>query len=160
MDFLSVYSKIHLLTTPTAANVSCQNTKFGVYCGKKEVISMDCKNCSGSCGSCGGCGAALELTAGEIVFLEELAMFAFLPVARRADDMTPYYVEGTAYSREEYSAILLHLERKKLIDIDYGSPVGSYTDPGYAGLKVRGSVALTGRGQAVVEQLSIHGIQK
>ena len=91
--------------------------------------------------------------------LEELAVFALLPVARRADDMTPHYVEGTAYSQEDYSAILLHLERKKLIDIDYGSPVGSYTDPGYAGLKVRGSVALTGRGQAVVEQLHIHGIQ-
>ena len=123
---------------------------------------MDCNNCTGSCASCascGGCGAALELTAGEIAFLEELAVFAFLPVARRADDMTPHYVEGTACSREDYSAILLHLERKKLIDIDYGSPVGSYENPGYAGLKVRGSVALTGRGQAVVEQLQIHGIQ-
>ena len=120
---------------------------------------MDCNNCTGSCGNCGGCGAALELTAGEIAFLEELAMFAFLPVARRADDMTPYYVEGDSYSREEYSAILLHLERKKLIDIDYASPVGSYADPGYAGLKVYGSVALTHRGQQVVEQLCIHGIQ-
>ena len=123
---------------------------------------MDCNNCTvscASCGSCGGCGAALELTAGEIAFLEELAVFAFLPVARRADDMTPHYVEGTACSQEDYSAILLHLERKKLIDIDYGSLVGSYTDPGYEGLKVRGSVALTGRGQAVVEQLQIHGIQ-
>lgn len=123
---------------------------------------MDCNNCTGSCascGSCGGCGAALELTSGEIAFLEELAVFAFLPVARRADDMTPHYIEGTACSQEDYSAILLHLERKKLIDIDYGSLVGSYTDPGYEGLKVRGSVALTGRGQAVVEQLQIHGIQ-
>ena len=123
---------------------------------------MDCNNCTvscASCGSCGGCGAALELTAGEIAFLEELAVFAFLPVARRSDDMTPHYIEGTACSQEEYSAILLHLERKKLIDIDYGSLVGSYTDPGYEGLKVRGSVALTGRGQAVVEQLQIHGIQ-
>ena len=123
---------------------------------------MDCNNCTvscASCGSCGGCGAALELTAGEIAFLEELAVFAFLPVARRSDDMTPHYVEGTACSQEDYSAILLHLERKKLIDIDYGSLVGSYTDPGYEGLRVHGSVALTGRGQAVVEQLQIHGIQ-
>ena len=120
---------------------------------------MDCNNCTGSCGGCSGCGAALELTSGEIAFLEELAVFAFLPVARRSDDMTPHYIEGTACSQEEYSAILLHLERKKLIDIDYGSPVGSYTDPGYEGLRVHGSVALTGRGQAVVEQLQIHGIQ-
>ena len=120
---------------------------------------MDCNNCTGSCGGCSGCGTALELTAGEIAFLEELAVFAFLPVARRADDMTPYYVEGDAYSREEYSAILLHLERKKLIDIDYGSPVGSYADPGYEGLRVHGSVALTARGQQVLEQLNIHGVR-
>lgn len=121
---------------------------------------MDCNNCTGACGSCGGCSASLELTAGEIAFLEELAIFAFLPVARRADDMTPYYIEGSAYTREEYSAILLHLEHKKLIDIDYGSPVGSYNDPGYVGLKVHGSVALTQRGQQVVEQMNIQGVQK
>ena len=86
-------------------------------------------------------------------------MYAFLPVARKIDDMTPHYPEGDSYTQAEYSAILLHLEHKKLIDIDYGSPVGSYMDPGYVGLKVHGSVALTGRGQAVVEQLQIHGIQ-
>ena len=120
---------------------------------------MDCNNCTGSCGGCSGCGAALELTAGEIAFLEELAVFAFLPVARRADDMTPHYIEGTACSQEDYSAILLHLERKKLIDIDYSSPVGSYEKPGYEGLRVHGSVALTQRGQQVVEQLSIQGIE-
>ena len=120
---------------------------------------MDCNNCTGSCGGCSGCGAALELTAGEIALLEELAVFAFLPVARRADDMTPHYVEGTACSQAEYSAILLHLERKKLIDIDYGAPVGSYAAPGYKALPVHGSVALTQRGQQVVEQLSIQGIE-
>ena len=119
-----------------------------------------CGNCCGSCGSCGSSAGCMELTAGEIAFLEELAIFAFLPVARRADDMTPYYVEGDSYSRDEYSAILLHLEHKKLIDIDYGSPVGSYADPGYAGLKVHGSVALTQRGQQVVEQMNIQGVQK
>mgnify|MGYP003525352893 CR=1 FL=1 len=118
-----------------------------------------CGNCSGNCASCTGCSRALELHEAEIQMLQTLAQVPFLPVARRADDMTPHYVEGTAYSQEEYSAILLHLERKKLIDIDYGSLVGSYENPGYAGLKVHGSVALTGRGQAVVEQLHIHGIQ-
>ena len=117
---------------------------------------MGCDHCTGGCG---GCARELVLTEKEIDFLNTLGQYAFLPVARRADDMTPHYVEGTACSQEDYSAILLHLERKKLIDIDYGSPVGSYTDPGYAGLKVRGSVALTGRGQAVVEQLQIHGLQ-
>ena len=116
---------------------------------------MDCKNCGGNCG---GCGKSLELTAGEIAMLEELAVYAFLPVARRADDMTPYYVEGEDYSREQYSAILLHLERKGLVDLDYSAPVGRYDEKLYAGLPVHGSVALTQRGQQVVEMLDIGGL--
>lgn len=116
---------------------------------------MDCKNCTGSCG---GCGASLELTQGEVAMLQELAMYAFLPVARKVDDMTPYYLEGEAYTREEYSAILLHLERKGLIDIDYGAPVGHYDEAQYAGLKVHGSFALTARGQQVLEMLEINGV--
>ena len=117
---------------------------------------MDCNNCPG--GSCSGCGAALELTPGEIAMLEELATYAFLPVARRSDDMTPYYPEGSDYTQEQYSAILLHLERKKLIDIDYGSPLAHYDEALYAGLKVRGSFALTQRGQQVIDALQIQGI--
>lgn len=119
---------------------------------------MDCKNCGGNCGSCGGCGASLELTQGEIALLQELAMYAFLPVARKTDDMTPHYPEGESYTQEEYSAILLHLERKKLIDIDYGAPVGQYSEALYAGLKVHGSMALTRRGQQVVEMLELQGV--
>ncbi len=116
---------------------------------------MDCKNCAGGCGGCGGC---LELTEGEIALLSELAVYCFLPVARKADDMTPFYPEGEEYSPEQYSAILLHLERKKLIDIDYSAPVGAYPAELYASWPVHGSMALTARGQQVVEQLSISGI--
>ena len=125
-------------------------------------MTMDCKNCSGSCGSCGscgGCGAALELTQGEVDLLRQLATYAFLPVARRSDDMTPYYPEGDAYSREEYCAIMLHLERKGLIDLDYGAPVGKYDKTLYAGLPVHGAMALTQRGQQVVELLEVQGIR-
>ena len=116
---------------------------------------MDCNNCTGGCS---GCSAALELTPGEIAILEELSIYAFLPVARHADDMTPYYPEGSAYTQEEYSAILLHLERKKLIDIDYSAPLGHYDEALYTGLKVRGSFALTQRGQQVVDALQIQGL--
>ena len=116
-----------------------------------------CTSCSGNCGSCGGCAKQLELTTGEIRMLQTLEQIPFLPVARRADDMTPYYLEGSAYSREEYSAILLHLERKGLIDLDYGAPVGQYDAQLYSGLPVHGSMALTLRGQQVLEKLSIEG---
>ena len=119
---------------------------------------MDCKNCSGSCGSCGGCAKVLELTQGEIDFLQELAVYAFLPVARKADDMTPFYPEGTGHTLEEYSAILLHLERKGLICLDYGAPVGKYPAQLYCQWPVHGSAGLTQRGQEVVETLQITGI--
>ena len=120
---------------------------------------MNCKNCSGDCsGGCGGCAKVLELTVGEIDFLQELGMYAFLPVARKADDMTPFYPEGSSYTLEEYSAILIHLERKGLISMDYGAPVGHYPAELYGAWSVHGSVALTQRGQEVLETLSITGI--
>jgi hypothetical protein len=120
---------------------------------------MGCNNCGGGCGgSCGECAKVLELTRGEVDFLQELAIYAFLPVARKADDMAPFYPEGEAYSLEEYSAILMHLERKGLISLDYGAPVGPYPAELYEKWPVHGSVALTKRGQEVVESLSITGI--
>ena len=120
---------------------------------------MDCKNCSGRCSSgCGGCAKSLELTQGEIDLLQELAVYAFLPVARKADDMTPFYPEGTEYTLEEYSAILMHLERKGLISMDYGAPVGKYPADLYGRWPVHGSMALTQRGQEVVDSLQITGI--
>lgn len=121
---------------------------------------MDCKNCGGcsSCGGCGGCAKTLELTQGEVDFLQELATYAFLPVARKADDMTPFYPEGQKYTLEEYSAILMHLERKGLISMDYGAPVGAYPEELYRKWPVHGSAALTQRGQEVVETLNITGI--
>ena len=120
---------------------------------------MECKNCSGGCGGgCGGCAKVLELTQGEVDFLQELAVYAFLPVARKADDMTPFYPEGCQYTQEQYSAILMHLEQKRLISIDYGAPVGNYPAELYSAWPVHGSAALTQRGQEVVESLSITGI--
>ena len=68
----------------------------------------DCKNCAG--GGCGSCGAALELGPMEAALLQKLGQFSFLPVARRADDMTPIYREEQAYTQEEYSLFIQLLE--------------------------------------------------
>ena len=57
---------------------------------------MSCKHCSGNCGSCHGCANVLELTQGEMEFLLSLGQYAFLPIARRADDMVPVYLEEDA----------------------------------------------------------------
>ena len=116
-------------------------------------------NCSGNCGSCGGCAKELVLTQKEVDMLCTLGQFPFLPVARKADDMTPIYLEDDACTREEYSLILQVLEKKALISIDYDKPLPGADMSAYKGYTVHGSIALTARGQAVLEMLDIQGIR-
>ena len=115
-------------------------------------------NCNGNCGNCGGCAKELVLTEAEIFMLNTLGQFSFLPVARKADDMTPVYLEDTHYSREEYSLILQCLEKKALISIDYDKPLQGADMSAYKGYPVHGSFALTERGQQVLELLELQGL--
>ena len=121
---------------------------------------MGCENCGGNCGGCGGFAGYMELTAGEIRVLQLLGQFPFLPVARRADDMTPVFLEDTAYSREEYSLILQCLEKKSLICIDYDDPLTGADMSAYKGYPVHGSMALTERGYGILELLETIGLQE
>ena len=118
-----------------------------------------CGNCSRNCESCSGCSGALILNEGECKMLQFLAQVPFLPVARKADDMTPIYLEQSEYSVEEYSLILQCLEKKQLISIDYDVPLKGCDLGAYGAYPVRGSFALTQRGQQVLELLEIQGIQ-
>lgn len=120
---------------------------------------MSCKNCSGNCDSCRGCAGVLELTEAEIEMLRTLGQFAFLPIARKADDMVPVYLEEDARPAEEYSLILQILEQKNLVSLDYDKPLANFDAVRYAAYPVKGSAALTARGQKVVEMLDISGIQ-
>ena len=115
--------------------------------------------CNGNCASCSGCAGVLELTEGEIQMLGSLGQFAFLPVARRADDMVPVYLEDSLRTKEEYSLILQCLQQKNLISIDYDKPMAGADMSAYKGFPVHGSMALTQRGQTVVEMLDRQGIQ-
>ena len=117
-----------------------------------------CNGCCGSCGSCGNAGGCMELTVGEIEMLQTLAQIPFLPVARKMGDDVPVYLEDTEKSAEEYSLILQCLEKRGLISIDYDQPLKSFEDSAYAAYPVRGSFALTARGQQVVELLELQGI--
>lgn len=116
-------------------------------------------NCNGNCGSCGGCAKELLLTEGEIALLQKLGQIPFLPVARRADDMTPVYLEDDDHTREEYSLILQVLEKKALISLDYSAPLKGCDMSAYKGLPVHGSIALTQRGQTVLELLELQGTE-
>ncbi len=101
----------------------------------------------------------MELSEGEIRMLRTLGQIPFLPVARKMDDDIPVYLEEQDYTREEYSLILQCLEKRGLIDIDYRQPLKAWNDKLYENYPVRGSFALTLRGQQVVELLEIQGAE-
>lgn len=115
--------------------------------------------CNHNRSGCSGCASTLELTQGEIELLGTFSQIPFLPVARRADDFVPIYLEEQDRSVEEYSLILQCLEKKGLIAMDYSAPLKGFDMSAYAAWKVHGSMALTQRGQTVVEMLEIQGIE-
>ena len=117
----------------------------------------DCKNCTGGCGNCSGCAKELTLTEGELEILQLLGQVAFLPVARKASEETPVYLEDDTYSVEEYALILQCLEKKALIRMDYDKPLKGADMSRYQGYHVHGSIALTQRGQEVLTLLDTLG---
>ena len=112
--------------------------------------------CNGNCGSCSGCARELVLTQKEIDFLNQLGQYAFLPVARSMGDLTPIYLEEG--DREEMSLLLQCLEKKGLISLDYDKPLAGFADAAYAVYPIRGSMALTERGQKVLELMEYQGV--
>ena len=113
-------------------------------------------NCGGNCGACSGCARELVLTEKEIDFLNLLGQYAFLPVARSMGDLTPVYLE--AGDREEMSLLLQCLEKKGLISLDYDEPLSGFDMAAYKAYPIQGSMALTERGQKVLELLEYQGI--
>jgi hypothetical protein len=120
----------------------------------------NCGKCSGNCASCSGCARELVLTQPELDFLWELARVAFLPVARKMGDEQPVYLEDPAHAQEEWSLVLQCLEKKGLISLDYDKPLKGFDDSAYAAYPIRGSMALTERGQKVLEMVEYQGISQ
>ena len=124
-------------------------------------------HCSGSCGSCrsencncSSCGHASELvmTGPELEFIRELAETPFLPVARTMGDLTPIYLEKGPEKVEEMSLVLQCMEKKGLISLDYSVPLKGFDDSAYDAYPIRGSMALTERGQKVLELIELQGV--
>lgn len=112
--------------------------------------------CSGHCGNCSGCARELVLSGAEIDFLRKLGQYAFLPVARNREDLTPQYPEADA--PENSSVLLQILEKKGLISLDYDKPLAGFSSSAYEAFPIRGSMALTQRGQQVLELMEYQGI--
>ena len=116
--------------------------------------------CNGTCSNCGGCARELVMTPQEIEFLQKLGQIPFLPVARRMGDLEPVYLEDEERTVGEYSLILQCLEKKGLISLDYDLPIKGINEQAYASYPIRGSMALTLRGQQVLEMMDLQGIWK
>lgn len=117
----------------------------------------DCSSCDRGCS---GCGNSLTLTPGEIQMLQTLGQIPFLPIARKADDPSPFYLEDDQFSKEEYSLILQLLEKKGLITLDFDQPLKNCDAAVYASFPIHGSMALTARGQSVLELLDVIGAEE
>lgn len=111
-----------------------------------------CESCGGCSGGCSGCGLELELTEEEIRFLHRLGECAFLPVIQEK--------EAPVFPEEPGKELLLQiLEKKGLISLDYDKPLKDYHTPAYDASPVRGSMALTKRGQDVLELMKYQGVR-
>lgn len=120
---------------------------------------MGCGDCgNGCCGSCGGCGAIL-LTEAELALLRRFGETPFLPAASAYDMKTPVYLEDQDRPAGEYSAAIQGLAAKGLIRLDYDIPLGNFDYGAYRAYPLHGSMALTGRGQDVLDQIEIQGIE-
>lgn len=119
----------------------------------------NCGGCSGGGCAGGGCGAccsgdSIYLTQAECELLRTLGQLAFLPLTRRLDGETPVLLGGAEASGET----ILALARKGLVSLDYDMPLQNFDYSPYSGYPCRGSIALSARGQGVVELLEIQGV--
>lgn len=115
----------------------------------------DCASCGHGCGSCGGCDRSLTLTQPELDMLRILAQIPFLSVARTAGDETPICLEDGL--PQPISPVLQVLEKKGLISLDFDCPLKNADLSRYAAYPILGSMALTVRGQQVIELLELQG---
>ncbi len=113
--------------------------------------------CNGNCEACGGCAGELVLSQVEIDLLNALGENAFLPVARSAGDSTPVYLEEETADRETASLVLQVLEKKGLISLDFDKPLLGADMSRYKAYPIWGSIALTARGQQVLDILDKQG---
>lgn len=112
--------------------------------------------CDGNCAKCSGCARELVLTQKELDFLRYLGQIPFLPVARKREDDIPVYLEEGA--PEDVSVLLQCLEKKGLISLDFDKPLTGFDDGAYAAYPIRGSMALTQRGQQVLQLVEYQGV--
>ena len=125
-----------------------------------DTLNCGHDRCGACCGgSCGGCGGALELTQTEVDLLRLFAQIPFLPVVRQHETEHPVFFDDRIGTAEALGPAVTALHQKRLIQLDYDLPLLNYDYSDYEPCSHKGSMALTARGQAVVELLEIQGIE-
>ncbi|MBQ7330250.1 MAG: hypothetical protein IJW94_00410 [Oscillospiraceae bacterium] len=114
-----------------------------------------CNHCGG-CGKCSGCGGALELNQGELTLLQHMGQIPFQPIGAAREE-EPVYLGDGELSKEEYTAVIACLEKKGLVDLEWGVMLKGFD--GYGAYPIKGTMTLTKRGQQVLEILDIQGAQ-
>lgn len=115
--------------------------------------------CGSCCGSCQGQNDSLYLTQEELSVLHQLEEIPFLPAGFNAKGRHPICLDCTG-DREAVSDALTGLSQKGLISLDPDIPLQGFDYAPYAHWPRHGSLALTARGQEVLELLGIQGLEE
>lgn len=97
------------------------------------------------------------MTPAEIAILKRLAEFPFLPLVKKyhtGDQFMPV----PDFISPEYKMALLALSSKGLISMDADFPLSNFDYAEYSKEYECGSIALTGRGQAVIDIIEVQGM--
>ena len=127
-------------------------------------ISHDCRH--DGCGACcrngagSDCHGTIMLLKEEIELLQRFAVTPFLPVVRQWDSDTPIYLEENTNMELKISQSITGLQQKQLIRVDYDYPLSNFDYEIYRNYPIHGSMALTAKGQQVLELLEIYGIEE
>ncbi|MDD3537200.1 MAG: hypothetical protein PHH65_02920 [Eubacteriales bacterium] len=111
------------------------------------------------CGACcgGRCKQEMIMAPTEIAILKRLAESPFLPLVKKphtGDQFMPI----PDFISAEYETALLALSSKGLISMDADFPLSNFDYAEYSEQYECGSIALTGRGQAVIDVMEIQGM--
>lgn len=116
-----------------------------------------CGSCASGCGGCAPSDGALYLTELELTLLTRFGQTPFFPVGHDLALSAPVCLEWDE-PRDAVSDALSGLAAKGLIEIDADLPLSGFSYDAYGACRRLGSMALTARGQQVLELLEIQGI--
>lgn len=97
------------------------------------------------------------MTPAEIAILKRLAETPFLPLVKK-NHTGDQFMPVSEFISPEYRIALLALNNKGLISMDADFPLSNFDYSEYLKQYKCGSIALTGKGQAVIDVIEVQGM--